>query len=114
VVQGAAGVDDHELLARVARRRSPANARGCRFAANATAPIIPRESAEKDEDEPSRRRRKTTAFTRELGTLATRRRELQVGTPAHADRYGQGCPSAPAMQHSSGPVTAALQLAMSS
>ena len=33
---------------------------------------------------------------------------------AHADRYGHGCPSAPAMQHSSGAVTAALQLATNS
>ena len=49
MVQGGDGVDDHDLLARAPPRRSPANARGRRSAANASAPIIPRESAEKDD-----------------------------------------------------------------
>ena len=44
--------------------------------------------------------------TRKSGDEAAR---VASGTPpAHADRPGQGCPSAPAMRHSSGAVTAAL------
>jgi hypothetical protein len=49
LVQRGDGVDDHDLLARATPRRSAANARGCRSAANASAPIIPRESAEMDD-----------------------------------------------------------------
>jgi hypothetical protein len=48
VMQRGDGADDRDLLARAAPHRSPANPRGCRSAANASAPIIPRESAEKD------------------------------------------------------------------
>ena len=43
----------------------------------------------RDEDEPSRRRRQTTASTRELGSLPRSRRESRVGTPpAPVDRHG--------------------------
>jgi hypothetical protein len=41
-------------------------------------------TARLDEDEPSRRRPETTASTRELGSLATRLRELRARTPGAA------------------------------
>ncbi len=46
-----------------------------------------------DENEPSRRRRETTASTRELGKSGNEAaRAASWNAPAHADRHGQGCP----------------------
>jgi hypothetical protein len=81
-VHGREAVDDHDLLARATRRRSPANARGCRFAANASAPIIQRESAEKDEEEKTRVGRRTRPPT--LLQL------VRIGSDAADDRTRDG------------------------